>query len=159
MSLGKFKSKDKPLVLIFTLSLLCMLLFAASFLLMPAANSISLNEGKNGFLYTVGAIFWFTLVASQILTLIVALLRRKNGEKGRTKRLPGLFSFFSNKEAKIADILAAIFIVAFIVCIFATDSYLIYVFLFLSVLSVEAHCVLNGKNYIYIKELKSGGSV
>lgn len=158
MSLNRIKNKDRPLIITFTLSLLCMVLFAASFLLMPAANSVSLNEGKNGFLYAVGITFWIMLVASQVFMLIVSLKRRKDSEKGKTKKLPGVISFFSNKEAKMADLSAIVFIIAFIICVFATDSYLIYVFLFLAVLSFEAHCVLNGKNYIYIKELISGGN-
>lgn len=152
------ESKNKSLMSLFIFSLICMIIFAASFLLMPVANSISLNEGKNGFLYTVGIMFWGSLLVSQVLTLLVSIKRKKGCEKRDTQKLPGIVSFFSNKEARIADILAAIFIVIFAVCVFATDSYLIYVFMFLSVLLFEAHCVLNGKNYKYIKDLISGGN-
>ncbi len=155
-------NKDKMSRIMFVLSLVFGFVFAASFLLMPAASSISLNEGKNGLLYLSGALFWSSLVLSIIATVIVTV-KRKNYFKGKeNSNLPkhsGIITFFSSKEAKIADILMIIFIAAFIVCTIFADGYPIYIFLFLSVLAIQYHCILNGKNYIYIKELKSGGSV
>lgn len=151
-------NSNKTVLAIFCLSVGFMVLFAASFLMMPVANGISLNEGKNGVLYLVGIIFWLSLLMSQILMITVSM-KRKADEKHNQKKRIGLISFFSNKEAMIADILTAVFAVIFVICVLTTDAYLIYVFLCLTVLSFEMHCVLNGKNYAYIKELKSGGGV
>lgn len=158
MNLAKLKGKEKTAAIVFAVSLLCMVVFAVSFLLMPIANGISLNEGKNGMLYAVGIQFWVSLLVSLILTLAVSLMRKKYAGQDMTfKKLPGIVTFFSNRESKVADILTVVFLIAFIICTFVTDSYLIYVFIFLTVLSFEAHCVLNGKNYTYMKELISGG--
>ncbi len=151
-------NSDRTVLSIFYLSIGFMALFAASFLMMPVANGISLNEGKNGILYLVGIVFWLSFLLSQVMMITVSIKRKADKRYSKKKRL-GLISFFSNREATIADILTAVFTAVFVICTLTTDSYLIYVFLCLAVLSFEMHCVLNGKNYAYIKELKSGGSV
>ncbi len=155
------KIKDKSSPALFVISLVFKLLFAVSFLLMPAASSLSLNQEKNGLLYFAGVLFWASLIISQLTMLFVTLKQKKyfadNNRSGLPK-YPAIFTFFYSKEAKIIDILMFVVIVAFIITVIATDSYLIYVFLFLSALMIQAHCVLNGKNLIYIKELKSGGN-
>jgi len=153
-------NKDKVSKTMFILSIVFGFIFAASFLLMPEASRISLNEEKNGFLYLSGALFWSSLILSVITTAVVTV-KRKNYFKGKKNvNLPkhsGIITFFSSKEAKIVDILMIVFLVAFIICTIFADGYPIYVFLFLSMLAIEWHCILNGKNYIYIKELKFGG--
>lgn len=158
--MGITKTDNKASRIMFLLSLILKFLFAVSFLLMPPASDISLNEGKQGFLYFVGTLFWVSLIFSQITMIFVTLKRKKyfkDKEKKELPRMPAILTFFYSKEAKIADILMFISIVGFIVSIILTDSYLIYVFLFLSVLMIQIHCVLNGKNLIYIKEIKDGG--
>ena len=50
-------NSDRTVLPFFYLSIGFMVLFAASFLMMPVANEISLNEGKNGILYFVGIVF------------------------------------------------------------------------------------------------------
>lgn len=155
-------NKDKTGRIMFVLSLIFGFVFAASFLLMPAASNISLNEGENGLLYLTGALFWSSLILSIITTVIVTVKRNnyfKGKENSNLPKHPGIITFFSSKEAKIVDILMIVFLIAFIVCTIFADGYPIYIFLFLLVLAIQYHCVLNGKNYIYIKELKSGGSV
>lgn len=155
-------NKDKTTIIMFVLSLVFGFVFAASFLLMPAASNISLNERKNGLLYLAGGLFWSSLFISIVTTVIVTVKRKKyfkDKENTNLSKHSGIVTFFSSKEAKVADILMFIFVVAFIVCTIFADGYLIYVFLFLSVLAIQYHCVLNGKNLIYIKELKSGGRV
>lgn len=155
-------NKDKTGLIMFVLSLIFGFCFASSFLLMPAASSLSLNDGKNGLLYLAGAMFWISLVLA-ITTTVVVTVKRKNYFNGKDSsvlpKYPGIITFFSTKEAKIVDILMIVFIIAFIVCTIFADGYPIYIFLFLSVLAIQYHCVLNGKNLIYIKELKSGGRV
>lgn len=160
--MGVIAKNDKTSRIMFVLSLVFGFVFAASFLLMPAASSISLNEGKNELLYLAGALFWSSLFLSIVTTVIVTVKRKKyfkNKENSNLPKYPGIITFFSSKKAKIADILMIVFLVAFIACTIFADGYPIYVFLFLSVLAIQYHCVLNGKNLIFIKELKSGGSV
>ena len=158
--MGITKTDNKASRIMFLLSLILKFLFAVSFLLMPPASDISLNEGKQGFLYFVGTLFWVSLIFSQITMIFVTLKRKKyfkDKEKKELPRMPAILTFFYSKEAKIADILMFISIAGFIVSTILTDNYLIYVFLFLSVLMIQIHCVLNGKNLIYIKEIKDGG--
>ncbi len=158
--MAKSASNGKSGIAIFAVSSIFKFLFAASFLMMPFASNISLNEEKNGFLYFVGALFWATLILSVVTSILLTKKQKAyflGKENTNLPKRPAIITFFSSKEAKIADILMIVFIVAFILCTILTDSYLIYVFLFLSVLFVELHCLFNGKNYLYIKELKSGG--
>lgn len=158
--MGIIKTDDKASRIMFLLSLIFKFLFATSFLLMPPASDISLNDGKQGFLYFVGTMFWISLIFSQVTMIFVTLKRKKyfkSKEKKELPRKPAIITFFYSKEAKIADILMFISMACFIVSTILTDSYLIYVFLFLSVLMIQIHCVLNGKNLIYIKEIKDGG--
>ena len=161
LHLSKLKEKCTAENIVFVISLVLMVVFAATFLLMPKASSVSLNEGNDKLLYAVGGTFWGSLLVSNVLMLVVTVLRRKSNVKLKCKKVPGIIAFFSNKEAMIADIATAVFAIAFIVGIFTAVSkgYLIYVFLFFLVLSFEAHCVLNGKNYAYIKEHKVRGDV
>lgn len=159
--MGKLKEKS---VIMFVISLVLKLLFAASFLLMPMASDISLNKDKNGLLYFAGALFWVSLILSIVTSIIVTKKQKeyyhKKGCQDSSKRvLPAIFTFFSCKEAKIVDILMLVFVAVLILLIVFTDGYLLYVFLFLSVLFIELHSTFNGKNYRYIKELKSGGTV
>lgn len=159
--MGNLKSKDSASFAMFVISLIFKLLFAVSFLLMPAASSFSLNEGKNGMLYFVGVMFWTTLIFSQLTMLFVTVKRKKYFAENKPDKLPkypSIITFFYSKEAKIADILMFVVIAAFILTVLLTDGYWIYIFLFLSVLMIQVHCVLNGKNLIYIKELRSGGN-
>jgi len=155
------KSGNKASKIMFVLSLIFKFLFAASFLLMPPASDISLNKDKPEFLYVVGALFWVSLLLSQITMIFVTIKRIKYFKGKERKDLPGLpaiLTFFYDKKARVIDILMIVFLVAFIVSIFISDSYLIYVFLFLLVLMVQLHCVFNGKNLIYINELRIGGN-
>ena len=74
-------NKDKAGKVMFVLSLVFGFVFAASFLLMPEASKISLNEGKNELLYLSGALFWSSLILSVITTAVVTV-KRKNYFKG-----------------------------------------------------------------------------
>lgn len=129
-----------------------MALLSASFLIMPVANGISLNEGKNGLLYFSGGLFWASLVFEAITLIIASVMRRKavKGTDSVTKKLPGAFRFFSNKAAKITDPLAAAVFIGFIICAFVTDKYITYVFLAAALFLIQLHCVVNGRSFEYI---------
>lgn len=64
---------------------------------------------------------------------------------------PGLICFFKNKNAKIADcvMFGAVIGVA-VTGIFFNNLYVLHIFLALFVFSFGMHCMLNGKNYIYL---------
>lgn len=152
----KSKSRMRIEKIIFLVSVLSMLLFSASFLLMKPANTIYLTDNKQGLLMFTGAMFWITLAVSLLTTIIVSVFRKKYRKEKRIfkKTKPGIVNFFSNPVAKIADIAMIVFAVIFAVfAIFFSESYLLYIFFSLTIFSFFMHCVLNGENYKYINSL------
>ena len=124
-----------------------MFLFSISFLIMPLASGLSLN-GDN-FLLTMTAL-WFWL--SAILAGITFLLANKKGMTATSsiQSRPGIFCFFKNPWAKLADSGFGVSLSGFIlVTIAASNSYLPYILVSLSVFTFLMHCVLNGKNFQY----------
>lgn len=127
-----------------------MLLLSISFLLMPTANRIALNDEKNGLLYFSGVLFWLSVVMETVMLIIYAIKSKKMQSGDRAKGLPGAFRFFTNKAARIIDPLAAIALIGFAVCVFITDKYVTYVFLAAALFLVQLHCVVNGRSFEYI---------
>lgn len=130
-----------------------MFLFSTSFLIMPLASELSLS-GDN-FLLTVTALwFWLSAILSGI-TFLLANKKRK-AATGTMKSRPGIFCFFKNPWAKLADSAFGISLSGFIlVTIAAPKSYLLYILVSLSVYTFLMHCVLNGKNYQYAIEINN----
>lgn len=156
----KLSRNEKNIILLYFISLIFKFLFATSFLLMPKACDIALNDGKNGLLYFSGAFFWITLIISIVLSIYLTRKQKTYFRENSNNNLPkhlAVFTFFSSKKAKIIDIMMICFIVVFVFCSILFDGFIVYFLLFLSILLVELHCLLNGKNYLYIKELKFGG--
>ncbi len=127
-----------------------MFLFSTSFLIMPLASELSLS-GDN-FLLTVTALwFWLSAILSGI-TFLLANKKRK-AATGTIKSRPGIFCFFKNPWAKLADAAFGVSLSGLIlVTITASKSYLPYILVSLSVFTFLMHCVLNGKNYQYAIE-------
>lgn len=153
-----YKQRKHRMKIFFALSAFSLILFALSFILMSPASHMALNENKYGLLYFCGVLFWGSLIASIVFIFFETYNRKKisNNEKMSSNKLPAIITFFSSKEAIIADVLMFIFLVGFIVCCIAHADQAISLFAFsIFVLTAEAHCVLNGRNYNYIKEMKA----
>ena len=149
MSISKKRNIDK---IVYMISIFFMLVFSLSFLAMPPASKLSLNEGDNSLLIATGIVFWFSLMMAYALFTFVNFRRRrfqKKKNKG-SKRAVGLIRFFSNTPAKIADIAMVVSFLLFLLFSIFTDSYFIYIFLAITVFAFQMHCVLNGENYLYI---------
>ena len=148
----------------FFIALLSGLIFSSSFLIMSPAMHISLNEGRNGLLYFSGALFWAGLLLTVVAWCLAAKMRKNyyfvNKQKKLKGRRPGLLRFFSNPVAVLADICAAISLIGFILClIFASKSGLInYIFLFLTVLTVQLHAAFNGILFRFITNSRHRGN-
>lgn len=148
------KQKSALKILFFVL-IVFMFLFAASFLIMPAASKNSL-EGKQTLLLWNGIWFWTTGLSSLILFGIINQGRKKQlkGRSNSKNRKRGIICFFSNVWAKAADgAFVASFIGLIVFKVFLTQSYMVFLFAFLSVFTFLMHCMLNGENFKYIWEI------
>lgn len=143
----------KATKMIFLLSVVFMFIMSASLMMAYPASEKAFENNDKTPLAIDGAVFWGSFILAYICFITVSLVRRKDVGKSQ-KSLPGILKFFSNPIAKIADFGIIIFIVALIVCAFLTDSFITFIFLFLTVFFVQMHGVFNGKNYVYIKSLK-----
>ena len=110
----------------------------------------------------VSAFFWLFLVLGYVSFYQVSALRKKQEKKKGfvpdKKRKAGIVVFFSNRYAKIADILMLLLFVGMIVFYilfisgiqgsFVEIAAMLFITTFL--FSVQMHCILNGINFQYI---------
>ena len=131
-----------------------LMLLAVAFLLMPIASA---QKDTTKILTVIsGGFFWIGLVGTIVMAIKIDKTRKRSGKlrdkKSKVKQI-GLLSFFKNKEAKIADIAMFASIICFIVARICTDNlYWLFTFLATFVFSFGMHCMLNGKNYIYLNQ-------
>lgn len=141
--------------LLFVLSVICMALLSASFLVMPYGSEQSL-AGDNTFLILSGLLFWIPLVGACTCLLLVNRERKKQDKrknKPRWFQTVGIIRFFTNKPAALADALWIGSLTGFIVFMAVNQTgYGVYVFLCLTVFTLQLHCVLNGENYKFVKK-------
>lgn len=123
-------------------------LMAVSFMLMPLETQTN---------YT-GAMFWVMLmlgIAGQVALDIKRKMffkRFRVNYRKTQKRFCGAFAFFSNLPAKIADIAFPVSLVGMILSFWLTRGvgYSCYVFISLTVFSLAAHCIFNGRNFFFV---------
>lgn len=60
-----------------------MVMLSVSFLIMPFANKMSLNEGKNTLLYFSGAMFWASLVFEAVFLIANGAICKKKNNAGK----------------------------------------------------------------------------
>lgn len=138
------------------LSLAGFLCTALSFPLMP-------NMREEGLLQVLpGLLFWAGLLLGIGSQISLSAQRKhwaeKEPERGGEiqKRLPGALCFFQNTEGKISDIALAISVTGLAVCFAArVDGLFVFLFMGLTFFSFCTHCIYNGKNILYIKELET----
>lgn len=125
------------------------LLMSVSFLLMPIEGTTVIP----------GVLFWLGLLVGVVFQIVLEIRRRAFLKTYKVKREKiqkprnGLLSFFSNKEAMIADVVLVVGLLATILTFVLTRGYGIgcYLFVALTVLSFCAHCIFNGRIYFHIK--------
>ena len=125
----------------------------ATFLLMPMANDLADRTG-NWSIRIVGALFWVFAIAGYGMVIVANANRKKflNKEFGRDIQKnfrPGILCFFSNKIAKLVDIMLAILVVVFVITVFTRLKYTYYIVIMLSCLvwASNMHCLFNGRIY------------
>lgn len=137
--------------LILAIAFLCT--HAATFLLMPLASKYAEQTHRIS-LIVLGSVFWAAMLAGYVFLVIANVHRRQfvrkklDGDYKMNSRI-GALTFFANTPATIADITLFVSIAAFgIMLLFkATENYGTFVMLFLLDLTLNLHCILNGRIY------------
>lgn len=135
----------KKMIIFFMLSIIFISLGSLSFVFMPLSSSTSNFEFKLPVILN-GLVFWVSFICGYVaLFLANSQCKKCNGasKKGRI----GLFSFFSNRYAKVFDILMVVTFIAMILMVIFGKSlyYLIFIILALLILSINMHGILNGR--------------
>lgn len=109
--------------------------------------------------YLVGIGFWGGLIFAYVLFGVLNARRKKqlkSTENLNTEKRPGIICFFSNKYAKVFDILLVISLLLTVVFMFVPflnqDAVIISLSVFL--FSLHMHSILNGINFKYIQNQK-----
>lgn len=128
--------------------------FSLSIFFVPIVGSFKRNTKIP--MYMVGALFWIALILTVTLAARINNSRRRSSAfniKFEGLRKLGLIHFFQNGKALIADAVMFLSLLAFIFARFLTWNTIIC-FLIISIFSFSfgMHCMLNGINYIYIKQ-------
>lgn len=134
----------------FLTSIVFLSVMSLSILFMPMA----VNSMNNIWVVLVGLTFYIGAIGGYVSIVIAGVLRKKHlsilKEKRKTnKDKLGLVSFFSNLPALIFDILMLISIIAFcVVCLLGyLDIHIPFIVLSIMVLSINMHCLFNGRIY------------
>lgn len=138
---------------LFWLSILCFVLMAATFLIMPIASSTATYSDRRA-LFLVGADFWISALVGYIMVAIANCERRwflthKTGDDVRMDCRCGLLTFFSNTIATVFDSILFTSIGVAIITVFTEwkNTFLPYILLFLIILSLNLHAMFNGRIY------------
>ena len=144
MKVQDMKSRSSVLLV---LSMVCFAISAASLWLIPV-NWID----ENAKVILVSILVWLGFAGGMVLTLILGVRRRAEGEKAYP--FPGIICFFKNKTAAICDVLWIMCAVVLVVLHFSvgTRSLAYIVFLSLTLFGCCLHAILNGNNYAYVKK-------
>lgn len=111
--------------------------------------------------YILAALFW-VCVATEGVFVHMATKERKWMEQKRFRcralkySQPGVISFFKNCEASIVDVVLFISAVLVVVLVWTRikTAWVIMTGISILFLSFNLHCILNGKNYRYLKSYK-----
>lgn len=152
-------NKGKKTKWLFLASLVSLCIMSSTILFMPLAADISNSTNKIS-LYVVGSVFWICLVTGIILSFVLSRLRKayykklnatNNVKKNLIKDICG-----RNLISRIAFIIGVasliVFTILLVSCIYY--SYFLIVLLFLQVFSLCVYTLFNGKNFIYIRQIR-----
>lgn len=137
---------------LFWLAVFCFFIMSVSILLMPLTEKP--QEHRRIMVILIGLCFWIPAITGYVL-IAVANQERKhisNQELDGNVKMdcyPGIITFFSNVPATVFDV-AMILSFLMLIIINFTDwkyEYVTYVLLFLMVLSLNMHCLFNGRIY------------
>lgn len=139
------------------ISIISFFAMSVMFLIMPIGSATTDVREVNT-LFIVGGCFWTFMVIGVIAQIVFSKKRkawykaqRINIKRSSVKRV-GAISFFSCREAVIADLIVIAALTGLIVSALLTHAtgYVCYVFLALLSFAFCMHCILNGKIYYHI---------
>ena len=129
-------------------------------ILIPFAN-VEGTETQRMLAYVIAFLFWASIIAQIVFVRLSSNERKKlNRKLHKSKEINqsflGIFSFFKNREAIVADVILFLSVILLGVIIWTNvkTSWIIIGVVSVLVLSFNLHCVLNGKNYRYLKEIR-----
>ncbi len=131
-------------------------LMSVSILMTPFSATFDPTNGKKFVNYMVFVLFWGGLIAAIVSTVMASSARKKINDNNKSG-LPGIISFFKNKESIISIVVCIIGIIALLVSgLFTARPKMVLQFagLFCSVLGFSLHCVFDGLNYRALKYKK-----
>lgn len=131
------------------------------FLCIPFVNIDGSTAQQVG-AYIIASCFWCCITAECVFIYLTAKIRKSLSKKdfhSRTLKYayPGVFSFFKNKEAIIVDIVlyASAIILMIIVWVRVKNEWMVMINYSVFFLAFNLHCILNGKNYRYLKQYRT----
>lgn len=135
------------------LSIVSWMLSAISVFFMPKVSEIATFEENETPQIIVGVVFWLGILLAGIFSTVASKYRKEAVGRKKKERI-GLVSFFSNKEAKVADVLMIVSILILLIAIFSKNvsDTLAMLSIFMTMTTIYIHGVLNGRNYKYIKD-------
>lgn len=136
----------------------CLAVFQCLLILcIPFVNLETIGWQRVG-AYVVASLFWLSVIAEIVFVLLSTQFRKRlenerKGKKSKDGLQPGIISFFKNREAKIVDIIFLVSVVVVLILILAKvkTGWMVMASFSTLFLSFNLHCILNGKNYRYIK--------
>lgn len=107
------------------------------------------------FFYIVCASFWLGIIGALCMAIRINRMRKSdkrfNKQIGCYRQL-GVIRFFQNTEAIIADIAMIVSVAVLVICeIWIKNITLFFAGVAMLIFSFGIHCMLNGINYLYIK--------
>lgn len=140
--------KIKRIKQLLYISIICVFIYSGTIPLMPLASDMS-NKTNKMSVIILGMIFWLSFINAYISLFLANRVRKSITTGKQVKGRIGLFRFFSNRLGIVADILLLLSVVIFIISLFTpmANHWIIYIFLFFIVLSLNLHCIFNGKIY------------
>ncbi len=129
-------------------------------LCVPLVNLDGSSAQKTG-AYILAALFWICIAIEGIFVHLSTQERRwmeRRGFRNRAlKHSPaGVISFFKNLEATVVDavLFASVILVVILVWTQVKTGWMIMAGISVLFLSFNLHCILNGKNYRYLKSYR-----
>jgi len=108
--------------------------------------------------YVMAMLFWGSIAVEVACTYLFTKERKRMEKKGyRVKKInhsySGIITFFSNPEARVMDLALFLSLILVIILVLAQvkAGWLILSCVSLLFVSFNFHCILNGKNYRYLK--------
>lgn len=141
---------------------LCIVMACLQFILLmliPFAN-LEGTQGQQMLAYVIAFLFWLSIICEIVFICIAnshrkKLVRKFHKNKEIDKEMIGIFSFLKNREGMMADIMLFLSVILLGIVIWTSVkiSWIVIGVVSVLVLSFNLHCIFNGKNYRFLKEI------